>query len=949
MSKSRAPTFGGLPLPARIYIPGVLGLAALAVVAATGAYDAPQLDLGLLALAAALCAAGNLFEVFAPASFSFQPNLSVFLCAALFLPPWAVAALAVACFLPGWLAHRFPWYMVAFNIANYMVAGVAAQAIIGFDGPLTSQWSPDLGSALALAAAAIAFVAVNHLLIALVVSLAQGRSLRNSAADMLDCAPMDLALAMTGACLAALWASTPPLALLVVGPMVLMYRALWVPLLEHRSRIEPKTGLYNSEYLAKELEDALASAKRRGSGLSVMMIDLDQLRVINNRHGHLAGDELIRAVAQVVAESAAAHDGIAARFGGDELCMLLPDKALEPSRQIAEKLRGLIEQIDLPFGESGESLKITGSTGIASYPEHADTGEGLLGAADAAVYDAKLGGRNRTRLALPAGSREALEMKPLMEVPDSPPLVPLVNPRSLTSNGRRASDNSRPPAATPPDLVELRVEDPPAANGGPPLDGSEPGEASPAAEQAPAEAGRPELIKFYVGLLCGAAVLIGGLAIGAGIPADPWLFLMLVGAVVALDALRIDVFERANLSPAAVPVLALAYFSGPLGPIAAEAMIALARMLRRDPVLKWSFDFGALSLAGAAAALAFALLPAEADAGALLVVGVIAGVVYYGVNSGLLAVVMGLSEGRSPLPVWRERLAWMVPHYVAFGLLSGTLVIAEHGLGLYAIALFGLPVLMLWIAEKQYLDRSRASVAELRKTNDELAGANALLQRLLEDNQQLLGRMHRSYLSTITSLARTVEAKDPYTSGHTERVAQVALLLASELGLDATQLRAVEVGAIIHDIGKIGIPDHILLKPGPLTAEETAEMRRHPEISSYILAELELPAVVKQMARSHHERFDGTGYPDELAGEEIPVAARILSVADVLDAMTSDRPYRKALPLAVARAEIERMAGTQFCPRVVAALSAAMDRETDFWKTFDSTSGAPELSKAWPA
>jgi len=465
----------------------------------------------------------------------------------------------------------------------------------------------------------------------------------------------------------------------------------------------------------------------------------------------------------------------------------------------------------------------------------------------------------------------------------------------------------------------------------------------------PAEAGRPELIKFYVGLLCGAAVLIGGLAIGAGIPADPWLFLMLVGAVVALDALRIDVFERANLSPAAVPVLALAYFSGPLGPIAAEAMIALARMLRRDPVLKWSFDFGALSLAGAAAALAFALLPAEADAGALLVVGVIAGVVYYGVNSGLLAVVMGLSEGRSPLPVWRERLAWMVPHYVAFGLLSGTLVIAEHGLGLYAIALFGLPVLMLWIAEKQYLDRSRASVAELRKTNDELAGANARLQRLLEDNQQLLGRMHRSYLSTITSLARTVEAKDPYTSGHTERVAQVALLLASELGLDATQLRAVEVGAIIHDIGKIGIPDHILLKPGPLTAEETAEMRRHPEISSYILAELELPAVVKQMARSHHERFDGTGYPDELAGEEIPVAARILSVADVLDAMTSDRPYRKALPLAVARAEIERMAGTQFCPRVVAALSAAMDRETDFWKTFDSTSGAPELSKAWPA
>jgi len=108
-------------------------------------------------------------------------------------------------------------------------------------------------------------------------------------------------------------------------------------------------------------------------------------------------------------------------------------------------------------------------------------------------------------------------------------------------------------------------------------------------------------------------------------------------------------------------------------------------------------------------------------------------------------------------------------------------------------------------------------------------------------------------------------------------------------------------------------------------------MRRHPEMSSYIVAELELPAVVKQMVRSHHERFDGAGYPDRLLGEEIPLAARILTVADSLDAMISDRPYRKALPLEVAKAEIEDKAGAQFCPRVVAALNEAIDQKPGFW------------------
>ncbi|MDP9344424.1 MAG: HD domain-containing protein, partial [Actinomycetota bacterium] len=134
----------------------------------------------------------------------------------------------------------------------------------------------------------------------------------------------------------------------------------------------------------------------------------------------------------------------------------------------------------------------------------------------------------------------------------------------------------------------------------------------------------------------------------------------------------------------------------------------------------------------------------------------------------------------------------------------------------------------------------------------------------------------------------------------------------------------------------VGISDAVLLKAGRLTDEEFAEMRRHPVISSYIVGELELPAIVKQMARSHHERYDGGGYPDGLRAEEIPLAARILTVADSLDAMTSDRPYRRAMPLVTALEEIVDKTGAQFCPQVVAALRARLGRDATLGGQYDA-------------
>jgi putative nucleotidyltransferase with HDIG domain len=435
---------------------------------------------------------------------------------------------------------------------------------------------------------------------------------------------------------------------------------------------------------------------------------------------------------------------------------------------------------------------------------------------------------------------------------------------------------------------------------------------------------RPALIPYFVGALVLVTGVVAAFSDYGRIARQPLVFVLLLALTVTLDTVRMDIFERGNVSPAAVPAMAMACLFGPAGPICAEGCIQLMRSLRGESsVIKRLFDFGMLSLSGVAAAIAFSLHPVH-QAGLVIGMAAAAAFAYYLLNSFLLAIVWGLDEGISPLAAWRERLAWLWVHNVAAGMLAGAFVAADGSLGPSALVIFCVPLLLAWVTEKQYLHRSRTSVTALRASHHDLEAANEQLRVALGENEKLLERTKRAYLSTITSLARTIEAKDPYTGGHTERVAEYALMLARQLGFEEDDLHSVEVGAVIHDIGKVGIPDRILLKPGRLDSDEFAEMRRHPEISSYILGELDLPKVVRDMARNHHERFDGKGYPDGLKGKEIPLAARILTVADAFDAMTSDRPYRRALSQEVAAAEIRRNAGTQFCPEVVGALEVCL-------------------------
>ena len=200
------------------------------------------------------------------------------------------------------------------------------------------------------------------------------------------------------------------------------------------------------------------------------------------------------------------------------------------------------------------------------------------------------------------------------------------------------------------------------------------------------------------------------------------------------------------------------------------------------------------------------------------------------------------------------------------------------------------------------------------------------LNRSLEQLRTVYAELERSYLATIEALAAALVARDSATEGHCQRVTGITLLVAERLGIEGLELKALHYGAMLHDIGKIGIPDAILRKPGQLTEEEWALMRQHPQLGERIIAGIDFLRSAVPVVLYHHERWDGSGYPFGLSGEAIPLGARIFSVADTFDAMISNRPYRRGLPFERALAEIRRVAGSQLDPAVVEAFEQAFER-----------------------
>src|SRR3954465_1871586 len=222
--------------------------------------------------------------------------------------------------------------------------------------------------------------------------------------------------------------------------------------------------------------------------------------------------------------------------------------------------------------------------------------------------------------------------------------------------------------------------------------------------------------------------------------------------------------------------------------------------------------------------------------------------------------------------------------------------------------------------------------ARLERTEQQAASRQRQLERYAADLREVFKQeraraqeLRRSYRATVRALSNAVEARDAYTGKHAERVTASGTELARAAGVSVEESPQIEFGFLLHDIGKVAVPDAILFKTSRLTEEEHALIVQHPVVGAEILRDVDFIGEGKLVVRHHHERWDGTGYPDGLAGDEIPLAARVFAVADTLDALTTDRPDRPGSGWTDARAEIRRFSGTQFDPEVVAAYEAIAD------------------------
>lgn len=266
---------------------------------------------------------------------------------------------------------------------------------------------------------------------------------------------------------------------------------------------------------------------------------------------------------------------------------------------------------------------------------------------------------------------------------------------------------------------------------------------------------------------------------------------------------------------------------------------------------------------------------------------------YYAVNSGLTATAVAFARQRPVVEVWHAHFFWLGPGYAAGACVALLLVVALHQVHFTALALIP-PLLLLFYVT-------------MRSSFGRLEDANGHVQAL-----------NRLYLSTVETLATAIDAKDEVTHGHVRRVQSAAVALAREMGIsDGPTIQALEAAALLHDTGKIAVPEHILNKPGKLTAAEFEKMKLHAPIGAEILSAIDFPYPVVPIVRHHHENWDGTGYPDRIAGEAIPIGARILSVVDCFDALTSDRPYRRRMSDADALAILRERRGSMYDPAIV--------------------------------
>jgi putative nucleotidyltransferase with HDIG domain len=406
------------------------------------------------------------------------------------------------------------------------------------------------------------------------------------------------------------------------------------------------------------------------------------------------------------------------------------------------------------------------------------------------------------------------------------------------------------------------------------------------------------LVTLVTAALCVSSILV---ASGQGLRhVLPIAALAIVASLSERGSVRLT--STTETSIALLPVIFAAVLFGPL----AGMIVGAASMVTdfRAPYMKWGVYTSSRAitggLAGVAAAAAIRLV--ANDITAIVVATVVGAVVAEGVDAGFAAITHRLRGNGAPgnlIRVAGPLVLAALPMYVP---VVALLAVAYKELSVWTLPLFFVPALA---AQRLFI-----LYREQRQLAEDLGRANVTLER--------------ANLSFATALVATLDARDRYTAGHSAAVAVYARDIAARMGLTLAEQDLAHVGGLVHDIGKVGLPPGLLEKPGPLTLEERRLMEDHSTIGERILANVQGYAEIAHVVRHHHERVDGNGYPDRLAGQGIPLISRILAVADAYDAMTSDRPYRDAMPSRVARLRLAQAVETQFDTSVVAAFEAIL-------------------------
>lgn len=420
----------------------------------------------------------------------------------------------------------------------------------------------------------------------------------------------------------------------------------------------------------------------------------------------------------------------------------------------------------------------------------------------------------------------------------------------------------------------------------------------------------------WVGLLAVLAAAVCGALVLAGYRVDkPLPLALLIGLGLIAEQQSISLSPGLEVSIASLVSIFAAVVFGPLSGAVVGVAGMLTHLARRDvesPVLRWATWTSIRFLATVAAGLSASLVLHAGTDGFWTLFGAVTGAfLAENLVDFVLFPVAPAIRGTASFP---EMVKSATPAILASVPLHAPVVAilayAYKTISPWSVALFAIPA---FAAQRLYL-----LYREQRETLDALGDANA--------------RLSSANLSFATALVATLDARDRYTAGHSAAVAIYARDIARRMGLSEREQELAHLCGLVHDVGKIGLPAGLLEKPGALTRDERREMERHSVIGEQILRNVDDYGEIASVVRSHHERVDGTGYPDRLAGDEIPVLARIIAVADAYNAMTSDRPYRDAMPSRVARLRLAQAVESQFDTSIVAAFEAVLTMASEAYR-----------------